>query len=266
MKKLILTGLLAVASAASQNAWSNSITLTGSGTGPGGVAVSASSIFDVTGDILTITLTNTSVSNTGQDVPGSTLTGLFWTFNNASNPTLIPVSALLANGSSILGTCSLANCASITDVGGEFGYQATGLPHGADRGISSSGYLSSGLAGNIGNFNNGAAGVDLDAPVSLDGVNFGLVSSAAGYNPNGGLEVTPVVQDTVIFTLSGATGVDVRSILASYQYGTSLSDLNVLDQAPPVTVPEPGTIALLGLGLAGIASLRRKSGGIGTPS
>ncbi|WP_317201413.1 PEP-CTERM sorting domain-containing protein [Janthinobacterium sp.] len=260
MKKLILAGLLAAASAASQNAWSNSITLTGSGTGPGGVPVSASSIFDVSGDILTITLTNTSVSNTGKDVPGSTLTGLFWTFNNASTPTLIPVSALLAGGSSILGTCSLANCASITNLGGEFGYQATGLPHGADRGISSSGYLSSGLAGNIGNFNNGAAGVNLDGPASLNGINFGIISGAAGYNPNGGLAGIPVVQDTVVFRLSGATGVDVRSIVASYQYGTSLSDLNVLDQVPPATVPEPGTIALLGLGLAGIASLRRKSG------
>ena len=231
------------------------IIFTGSGTGPGSVPVTASATFDIVGNNLTITLTNTSPSNSGQDVPGSTLSGLFWDFTG--NPTLTPLSATIPAASSIIqsGLCVPGPCAGVTNVAGEWGYQATSFPGGADRGIASSGYLTTGLAGNIGNFNGGAAGTDLDGPASLNGINFGIVSAAAGFNPNGGL-ARPLIQDTVVFILSGVSGLSNSDISdVSFQYGTSITELNV--PGTPRRVPEPGTLALLGLAAVVLAYRRR---------
>lgn len=237
------------------------VTYTASGTGPDGQPVAATAIFDITGNILTITLTNTSGSSTPQDAPGSTLSGLYWNFTGS--PVLTPLSATVVAGS-IIGPCDISlTCATDTNVAGEFGYAATSGPAGSDRGISSSGYLTTGLPGNIGNFNGGAAGVDLDSPDSLDGINFGIISAAAGYDPNGGLAGTPEIRDTVVFQLSGVSGLGIADISnVSFQYGTSLTELNIPGTpgggggSTGNPLPEPGLPALVAIGFLGMVMMR----------
>lgn len=223
------------------------ISFTGTGNAGGGVGVSASATFDISGDLLTVTLSNTSPSNNGKDTPGSTLTGLFW--KSLSGKTLTPLSASLGAGSSIIGTCSTGACG--TNLGGEFGYAAQSFTGGANRGIASSGYLTTNLPGDLGNFN----GPDIDDPASLDGINFGIISKAPGFKPNGGLDKVPLVSDTMVFVLHGATGLLITDFVnVSFQYGTKLSELNVpadIRVGDNGNVPEPQSVALLGIALLG---------------
>lgn len=224
--------------------------ITASGTGPGGVPISASATFTISGDDLTVMLQNTAPSNLGQDVPGSTLTGVF--FDLTDSWVLTPWSATITAGSIVQGSsCSTSLCTSSqTNVGGEFGYQMTSFPGGADRGIASAGYLTTGLPGNIGNF----GGVNLDDPNSLDGINFGIISAAVGFNPNGGLESRPLIRDTVTFLFHGATGLTYSDITdVSFQYGTAITEPNI-----PL-IPEPEIYAMMaaGLGLMGFVARRR---------
>lgn len=237
------------------------ITFTGSGTAAGN-PVSASAQFSISGDFLTIVLTNTAPSHTGQDKPGSTLTGLF--FDLTGNPTLSSDSATVTAGSSIIqsSTCNPGPCTGATNVGGEFGYGQNGqdgnaFPSGlGSEGIASAGYLTTGLAHNLGNFN----GSNLDNPKSLDGINFGIVSENYAH-PNGGLAGSPLIQDSVTFVLDNVLGLDESDISnVSFQYGTGFSEANI-PGTPIMPVPEPAVLGMFGVGLlllGGFATLRQR--------
>ena len=268
MKPLIRSCIVSALAAASFAASAAPIVYTASGVGPGGAPLAASASFDIVGNTLTITLSNIAGNNLAQDVNGSTLTGLF--FDLTGNPLLTPLSAALSAGSIIWkpGACSYG-CAGSPSLAGEFGYATGAFPGGADRGISSSGYLSTGLSGNIGNFNGGAAGTDLDDPASLDGINFGIISSAAGFDPSGTLASEPLIRDSVTFTLSGVNGLTTSDIShVSFQYGTALDEARITGACTQgcggrgievSNVPEPASLSLVGVALLGLTRLRRKS-------
>ena len=257
-KKHVFSAAILLATFAAASAQAS--TVTGSGAGFNGATLEAQATFDLAGDFLTITLTNIATSDEetgGLDTPTNTLTGLFFDLNGS--PTLTTVSATVAGGSSVIqaGTCVPGPCVGATDMSGEWGYSGsqdfsfTGGPS-AGYGIASPGYLTTGLSENIGNFNNGGAGPNLDDPTSLDGINFGIVSSAGTYNPNGGLASDPLVQDSIVFVLSGASGLTMADVSnVSFQYGTSFGE-------PIVTVPVPTAVWLFGSGLLGLVGVARR--------
>lgn len=257
LKSMLCTAALAAFSAP---AAADTITFAGAGTTIGNgapaqrVDVSAEAIFDISGDLLTVTLRNTSGPNNKTDTAKNTLTGVFWDLSG--DPRLTTVSAQLASGSSIYKSVACSStCDGATDLSGEFGYQERDFAGEADRGIASANYLQTGLQGNIGNFNNNGAGPNLDDPRNINGINFGIISNAAGFNPNEALSNVPLVQDAAVFTLRGVNGLTIADIAhVSFQFGTIESDFNL----PANQVPEPLTGALLGVGLLGMAAVRRR--------
>lgn len=228
---LALTGIVLLAAEASA-----SVTFTGSSG-----SLSAEATFASSGSDLQVTLTNTSSADVL--VPTDVLTAVF--FSIAGNPTLTPLSAVLAPGSTVLfGTTDPGGV-----VGGEWAYKSA-------SGVSSTGL---GIFGPGDRF----PGSNLQGPTSPDGLQYGITS--AGDNPSTGN--TPVtgtnalIKNSVIFTLGGLpVGFALNDIGdVVFRYGTSLSEPSF-----PGTpqVPEPASvltwIGLAGLGLL-VAHRRRRS-------
>ena len=265
MHKISLKGLIACVLLISSHVQAVPIVFSGSAPGQEGGILAARVTFDIVGDILTVILENIANpaldGQSGKDTSGNTLTGVYWDFTG--NPVLTPQSATIAAGALMQAKkCTYGPCNSTTtNIAGEWGYQAsnTQVPtgSGADRGIASSGYLSTGLTHNIGNFGpGGTAGSDLDDPKSLDGINFGIISNLSGnanFNPNGGLANDPLIRHTARFTLSGALGLTNSDISdVTFQYGTSFSENSFR------AIPEPSTVVLFLAGIALMAWTRRK--------
>lgn len=228
--------------------------------------VSASADFAISGTNLTITLKNTSPANS-QEAPGSTLTGLNFLLNGNA-PTLNPLSATSPNAIFNAAACDANACSGMNvNIGGEFGYENAG----GVEAIGGAGYITTGLTGDLGNF----GGVNLENPVSLDGINFGIISATHGglNGGNGGLATVALVDDTAVFELnnlpSGLTEADIGSV--NFLYGTAPDAVlggscttNCGSTPPgggggaPPPVPEPATALLFGLGILGLGLVRRR--------
>jgi hypothetical protein len=205
-------------------AHAGSVLFTGTGTN-GGVTLNASAEFVISGSTLTVTLRNTgdSTGTSGTDSPAQTLSGVF--FDLPTGITVTPVSAISPLAIVQASSCTDGPCGGTNvNVGGEFIYATgnyTSGGHLGDHGISSSGYIS----GDTGNFN----GPNLDDPDAPNGINFGIIAditSSNKFKPNGGLSGRPLIEDTVVFTMTIAGGTLTTSQISnvSFQYGTGFGE------------------------------------------
>ena len=204
----------------------------------------ASVTFSASGSNLIVTLTNNFPGDPAKSK--DILTGVFFDVDPSAGD-LATVSA------KICATCSVTNGGG-TDpggsVGGEWAYQwgENTLLFGDHYGISST---------SLGIFEKGDlfGGKNLYGSAAPDGVDYGITTpnDTAGNNDST-LAGIPLVLNQVIFTLSG--------LPAGFDPSTAISNINFNYGPKPSNVPEPTSLALLGIGgaTAWIARRRRKNG------
>lgn len=214
-------------------------------TGSGGTRTAAVTFAQSSpGGNLTVQLTNTSTADVL--VPIDVLTAVF--FRLSGSPSLTPVSAILAGGSTVFYDPQGQPPGGV--VGGEWAYVPAAPP--TVGGISSSG---------LGVFGPGNLfpGPDLQTPTSPDGLQYGLLSAgdntATGNTPitnSGGL-----INNSVLFTLaaSGFTLTENSVSNVVFQYGTDLGEPSFIG----TVVPLPAAAWLLATGLLSMGLLRRNA-------
>jgi hypothetical protein len=218
--------------------------------------LSASVTFTVSGSNLLVQLTNTATSATL--TPSDVLTGLLWTMS--PNTTLMPVSAVLGSGASMLYYTGSTTITPTTNIGGEYAYGTsfTGGLAGFNHGISAAG-----LSGTFGNGNPRFGSTNLVGQTNVGGLDFGLLGSGSLANANNGvLNSDGLVQSSVVFTLSGlGSNFNLDSISdIRFFYGTGLAETQLTPPGFSVIPLPPAAMTSLGtlLGLGAISAFRRR--------
>lgn len=228
----------------------------GSGTNPesGGGSVSGSAQFSVSGNTLTVVLTNSSAAAT--PVRADALTGLAWNITGAS-PILTLSSIQLTNPSAGAGQDKIftSKTASNTSdpLSGSWTNQIGSTP------ISQYGVATTGFNGAF-----AAGGISL----GTGGTNYGIVSDGTFPNASASSSFNssafPLIQNSLMFTFTGATGLtDTQFTSVKFLYGTSGQGVVTGSSDGGIglaAVPEPGSVALLvGMGVLGsVLALRRR--------
>jgi hypothetical protein len=214
---------------------------------------SAAADFSLSGNTLTVTLTNTSTSSVRAN--GDTLGGLFFNTTTA----LTAVSAAL-NTASFTDTNNVVHNGSFVARGSIVNNVGEGWLYGHPS--SGSGYNSTiAAAGYTMGFNDGAAQAFYSNPVTpLDGADYALVGLGGIVNPNGGLK-SPLFENSLVFTLTVGNGFSLSELgnTVRFQMGTSLTETSFTGTL--AAVPEPSTMAIAALGALGFIGygLRRRS-------
>jgi hypothetical protein len=193
-------------------------------------ALEATATFQIDADMLTVTLTNSSLADV--EKPAELLVGVY--FDLAGNPELTPVGAYLGSGSTVLfAPTADANGVPLEggaypggDVGAEWAYNPNlcGIPGGPTYGISSWG-----MGGVYGNPNRFDTAGNLQGPKGPDGPQYGITS--AGDDPlTGNPEVTGQEGDALIQN-------EVSFVFTGLPFGFSLGRIsNVSFQYQSVTI------------------------------
>lgn len=204
--------------------------------------------FEQIGSDLKVTLSNTSSKSV--EKPEQVLTGVF--FNILNNPSLLQATP----GHTATAADGVVNGPAGTNinVGGEWAYKKSNPSLLSDyhQGISSSGL------GIFGKFDRFSSGNNLAGPDSPGGMEYGIISpSGIGPNANMPIKTNPFIKNSAIFLFPGMGDLDLKNLdkTVRFQYGISISEPYIIGDS----TPEPGTMAILGLGAAPlIARLRRR--------
>jgi hypothetical protein len=290
MKRYGILGLAAVAVASlafGRTVSADSVGFIGTGT-DGAVNLGASVFFSLTGTTLTVTLTNTGTSTiaTTNDALGA----VFW--NYVSQPTLTPVSAVIAPGSGAFnGTAPAAGVGYVAgDISDQWAYMA-GLPvtvtlpatSAAPQpiGISAVAY---GTGGGASLFGPPSSPTDLfstdaarrldpgDASAPPDGSGAMILPSVqpsvtVPTDKLGNASTVAFVQNSMVFTFTTSPSFSVNSINnVVFQYSTDLTGIHstplTVSSAPPVPVPLPATAGAGLCLLAGFAVMQASRKGL----
>ncbi len=182
-------------------------------------------------------------------IPADLLTGVF--FKLPVGVVLTPVSAVLGAGASVRnGTTDPGGV-----VGGEFAYACGGPtfgPIGTGCGISSSGL---GLFGGP-----SFPGTNLAGPPAVDGSQYAMVSTtdnAATGNPT--VLGETLIVGAVVFNFTYTGNMVTTGLGTVFQLGTDLAEPSFgCDNCNDTNVPEPATMAMVGLAGLALAAVRKR--------
>jgi hypothetical protein len=199
-------------------------------------AYHASADFSISGNQLTVILTNTATTDI--DVASQLLTALFFDMPGA---TLTKQSAFLTAGSVVHKAGTIYATPPSLDVGSVWAYKGSfsvATSNGtATKGISATGF---GVFGPPDIFPYSGSALTGDTGTPPDGAAWGITSSGDVFSTSkGSLNDRPLIKNSVVFTLLGSgtgfTESNIRNV--SFQYGTDLCEKNV----PGLNIPEPAT-------------------------